>query len=56
MESFRESTDPCVICGAYIPEGYGMVCLNCEARILGGDHEETKKPRERYSTRQGQDK
>ena len=23
--------DTCVICGAYIPEGYGMVCQGCQA-------------------------
>lgn len=25
--------DRCVCCGAYIPEGFGMVCQNCEKNV-----------------------
>ena len=36
--------DYCIVCGAYIPEGYGQVCLNCLKK-----YSEIKKEKEEKS-------
>lgn len=32
--------DACVICGAYLPEGWGMVCPVCRKKIEGSEEDE----------------
>lgn len=29
--------DTCLICGRYIPEGWGMICINCEEDLKEND-------------------
>lgn len=33
MANVRGASTKCVMCGEELPEGYGLVCVNCERRV-----------------------